>query len=345
MREVTFYGEFSGWWSYAHVCRELSRCLCSTPGLKLTLCDLATHGALETPAYHDAEAPDRVSEDLRGIIRTRIEAVSQGAYVRPFPTKIKGTALFFGKPEYLEALPQHERNVAFVVCDAPPPANWVAPLNTYAQLVLTPSAWSKRCLLEAGTRVPIEIVRHGVSRNFTPMQGAHDKVRFFCTSINGVRKGAPRLAEALDKVVAGGSLNPCDIVIHSASHLVRELFLARSYGDEIDIDVEPVGSPEKMAALMAETRLVVAPSVAEGFGLIPLEAAVCGVPSVTTRGHGSDEYLPQPLIVTDDNLARSIEWALHFPQDYSVRSAIQVRESWAWYRILREDRFVDLLFA
>ena len=64
------------------------------------------------------------------------------------------------------------------------------------------------------------------------------------------------------------------------------------------IDVGPVSSGEKQW-LYQHSGLVLYPTLTEGFGMVPFEAADQGVPCLSTRQGSLDEVLPQELLTLD----------------------------------------------
>jgi hypothetical protein len=60
-----------------------------------------------------------------------------------------------------------------------------------------------------------------------------------------------------------------------------------------------VNGPEKKWWLLENASLVLYPSVYEGFGLIPFEAAAVGTPALTTRATSLGEVLGEGLIYLD----------------------------------------------
>ena len=92
----------------------------------------------------------------------------------------------------------------------------------------------------------------------------------------------------------------------------------------------PAISDTEKAWLLNRAALVLYPTISEGFGLVPFEAAVYGRATVTTRQGSLDEVLPQdiPTLASFD-LAESAELVMRVLKDDELRSRIvsSVRES------------------
>jgi glycosyltransferase involved in cell wall biosynthesis len=86
------------------------------------------------------------------------------------------------------------------------------------------------------------------------------------------------------------------------------------------VDLGPIGEPEKRW-LLSHARLVVYPSVYEGFGLVPFEAADHDVPCMWAAGGAISELLPDRAAgIVPWDVAASAEVALRLLRDERERS-------------------------
>lgn len=252
MPDLTFYGHFTGWSSYPIVSSSLVKWL-RARGVDVECVDLRT----------DVD------------VLAAAAAITAGRLERN-TIKRTGAAMVFGFPEWLHAIPQHDRIVGYHVCDVDTvPPHWVAAMNRIAHYIFTPSRWCRSVFERCGVVTPVSVVPHGLDPEvFTPDTDAKlpqiFTFRHFSSS-SGDRKGTQetRSAFGLADVNYGSSC----LVIHGA-------------------DTDPL-SPLEQAARYRRSHVIVAPSRAEGYGMCPCEALACGVPVVTTRATGHAEWFPE----------------------------------------------------
>lgn len=378
MREhVTFYGHFSGWWSYAAVCREIARYLHKALSLSLVELSRAEQVPEEQRLY--GVGGMHFAKERSQRVREKLDALAMGQEPGFVPA-LPGAALVFTNPNNLPAIPQHARMVVYAVCEADiAPASWIYYLNERADVVLTPSTWAAEALARSGVKKQIRVVRHGVDPHvFCSGDGSQERnrVRLFCTSETGNRKGLWEFTHALDQL----SIYRPDVIeqvtIHTPyAQLIADIAQTFSWADEIEFVDEPVGSPMDMAELLRQTKLLVAPSRAEGFGLLPLEAACCGCPVVVSDATGHKEYTQSksflaaphgylvetgPMAVLDPTLdseakaptvdatrlAEVILLALsgarqrHYRKVSAQVASRLIAHRFAWSRVLTEDRLI-----
>jgi glycosyltransferase involved in cell wall biosynthesis len=175
----------------------------------------------------------------------------------------------------------------------------------HADLVCVPSHHVRRDLLERVSGVPegrIRVVGWGVGEEFRPHPA------------DAARAVARRLGIAVPYILHVGTIEPRKNLDHLVEsyrrlvgaravdeHLVLAGRLGWSYDDllarlaapELRDRVHLVGyvGQEDLPLLYAGARLCVYPSLEEGFGLPPLEAMACGVPTVSSRSSALAENL------------------------------------------------------
>lgn len=175
--------------------------------------------------------------------------------------------------------------------------------------LLTPSAWGKEVLDHIfDGRVPVRVCQHGVMPEFVPHPKLHEAlidtygarpgrgvapfhVGHF-TSTNSERKGTRELLRAWKRVeqdVAPGAV----LSIYCQHRGAREI---EDWAAELGLHrVLVQGSMARPAqtqnALYQRHHLIVQPSRAEGFGLVPLEARAAGVPVAATACTGHADHV------------------------------------------------------
>lgn len=291
--------------------------------------------------------------------------------------------LYVGEPTHAHLMRGHARHRENLVLIAPNGLGVSqAVVNTVRRLELTPvspSTWGAKVLASAFRRDHVEVFRHGVASAFlwSPDGSREPRPRrpspapvaqggwllTHVTSTASDRKGTLTLLRAL-------SLPPlahCSLLIKTdpfvASALQPHLQALRAdVRSRILVETEDV-SDEDMAALYALPRsVVVQPSWAEGFGLVPLEAAALGFPCITPFTSGQSDYrndivavpvgpdkpLPPDLIPGEDqegypihelDIADAVErFRTTHPRlalgAFVLRPAIA--ERWSWTAVVRE---------
>jgi len=164
--------------------------------------------------------------------------------------------------------------------------------------ILTPSRWGQRQIHEYGYKATV--VRHGLLWEFAPgpadrttvVHGAPPRL-LHVTSTALDRKGTRALLAIWcglgEETRRGASLTvhcPADVA-PAIVGILDDLLATPEEADSVRIDTSPY---ENMAAYYRTFSHVVQPSRAEGFGLVPLEAAAAGVPCMATLETGSAEY-------------------------------------------------------
>jgi len=358
-RHVTFYGHFTGHSSFPVVCKALARWLYDKEA-DIDLCDLR-RSAL--PACSELE------KELKGIPRVTEEAqdavisgmrklAAEGSYTR---AAAGGRSLLWAFPEWSWALPRHEGGLwGYHVCDVDTvPDHWVVAINENETAVFTPSRWCKTVLKHCGVKRRIDVVRHGIDAAvFKPLlrtyRNGPPTVRFFCSSMTGNRKGLHETLVAW-RIVQQRRPGIAKLVVRAAGVEVQRA----CYGvPALSLETGEAMSAHAMARMLNETDLLLAPSRAEGFGMIPLTAAACGTPSVLTDCTGHAEFAHKlqgaRLVETGDftncppgpgkapllepqHLADVLEQALLDLDALAIaalENSAKVRTKWAWPSVL-----------
>jgi glycosyltransferase involved in cell wall biosynthesis len=188
-----------------------------------------------------------------------------------------------------------------------------------ADLVSVPSRYTQQAILNLMPEVPqehIQVIPLGVGEEFQPrapddVQCARKRLQLPWPYILYVgtiepRKNLQRLVESYQQLIAGGEIH---------EHMV----LAGRLGWDYQALLTQINSPAlrgrvhllgyipqcDLPWLYAGARLFVYPSLQEGFGLPPLEAMACGVPTIASLSSALADNLrgAAELVAPDDGAA------------------------------------------
>lgn len=185
--------------------------------------------------------------------------------------------------------------------------------------ILATSGDTKRHFTSVVPDIPCDVVPHGVDRAFKPftaeeknqlagsglakdLAGKGIKLLHLCES-SAERKGTYCLLQAFEK-----ALEHCDLsltVITSSMQLPRvSAFVQQMASQDAAKRVRVISRinapPFNMRWVYGCSDAIVAPSRAEGFGMVPLEALCCGVPCAITLSNGHAEWC---YVRRDDKLS------------------------------------------
>lgn len=232
---------------------------------------------------------------------------------------------------------------------------------------LAPSTWAKRVLEREFPEHPVELCTHGVLPEFSLNKTLRELVlpgmkdRFILshyTSSRLDRKQTSLLVSVFKDLKISGKLDPGLLSIYTNPEYYSELYslIGEAGSSDICLKVGQNLNYKNQAAVYHAASLIVQPSRAEGFGLVPLEAAACGVPSILTMGTGHTEYAPLPgqiviptgplaemddywgsqaPTVQEEDLKHAILEAYEAFEDLSsaaMENAEYVKERWSWER-------------
>jgi glycosyltransferase involved in cell wall biosynthesis len=294
---ITFYGHFSGFSSYPSTCHAIARWL-AYRGADLAVCNLRTE-----PVFPDLE-DCAVEEGYAGAVWNR--AAGSGVGGPMAPDREDAISLVSAFPSWLSAIPRHRRAVGRFVGDVQPlPPRWKGLIERHCDIVVTESGWCSTLLGElaltrGGQAIPVHVAPPGIDPEvFKPGQGGARgravRMLHFGSSPTGDRKGTLELVAAarewLYANAAGG--RPVHLIIRAHRDLLPlAASSAGSYaGGKITVMVDEPGTPEAMAHMVRSADVLVQPSRAEGFGLIPVQAVACGRPVILMGEPGDADYL------------------------------------------------------
>jgi glycosyltransferase involved in cell wall biosynthesis len=347
--KITFWGHLSGTGSYVVVSRAIAEVLHEAFGDNLRIGNLRGAMYPELEYIKTVTALDQYDVGLR--------ASWNAAYNGPIE---EGIGLVFAFPGWNYNVPRYQHNIGYHVCDLDLiPKTWVNAMN-YMEQILTPSKWCKSVFNTSGVFGPISVVPHGIGPWRTGVDNTMPPERFtfahFCSSRDPGRKGTLELIEAFS-CLQEKEREPV-LRIFSDSPEVHKA--ARNSEANIVMIPEHYLREKEQYARYRKAHVVVQPSRAEGFGMVPLEALSVGTPVVATRCTGHREWfdpsMPGAVQVPDGFLGEcspgpgrapelevvDLEEALLYSyrnydtlrKEASARQSL-VREVWAWHKVLQ----------
>jgi len=207
-----------------------------------------------------------------------------------------------------------------------------------ADAVICASSFTKHSLAAAGSKAPARVVGYGVDLGLFSARTAAPTSRQLTVGFVGAlsqRKGARHLLAAMAALPKGA----VRLILYTRAAVDRDLI--RGF-ESVAVEVRGGLSDAALAADLKQCDLVALPSIAEGFGLVILEAMACGVPVLcTTRTGGADfiAHRRNGLLVEPGSvpvIEQELAWALsHRDELFQVGQAARVeaeKHSWAEYR-------------
>lgn len=203
------------------------------------------------------------------------------------------------------------------------PEGWAEIINTSVHEFWTTSEFCKDVFASQGVTLPIKVVHHGIDANdWVPNRHKFSKPFIFLHQGEPAeRKGSQLVFDAF-KEVFGKDNDDVWLVFKSSSSWVE----ARNKNETGNIlgpvdeyphvqTVKGVYSQEQLVELYKNAHCMVYPSNGEGFGLIPLQAAASGLPTIATGWSGMKDY--EDFII---------------PLDYTVGPSMHGYHTgdWAW---------------
>ncbi len=175
----------------------------------------------------------------------------------------------------------------------------------------------------------VDLQRFSPARDRAPHSGP---LRLLFVGTINQRKGVKYLLQALRQL--GNA--PVELTI--CGRVVDDLALFAPFGDRVTI--RPSVSLGELQAAYRDADLFVLPSVAEGFGLVLLEALASGLPILSTTHtgapdlieHGREGFIVPPR--RPELIATHLQWALDHPKElFEMRAAARKRaEFFTWER-------------
>jgi glycosyltransferase involved in cell wall biosynthesis len=207
-----------------------------------------------------------------------------------------------------------------------------------ADAVICASSFTKHSLEFAGTKAPVHVVGYGVDLDVFSARTLAPTAKPLTVGFIGAlsqRKGARYLLGALAALPKGSA----KLIIYTRTSVDRDLI--RGF-ESVDVEVCGGLSDAALAADLKQCDLVALPSIAEGFGLVILEAMACGVPVLCTTSTGGADFIAhrQNGLLIDPGSTTAIEqelvWALtHRDELFQIGQAARIeaeKHTWSAYR-------------
>ena len=207
-----------------------------------------------------------------------------------------------------------------------------------ADAVICASSFTKHSLAAAGSTKPAHVVGYGVDLELFSARAVAPAARALTVGFVGAlsqRKGARYLLAALAALPRGSAR----LILYTRASVDRDLI--RGF-ESVDVEIRGGLTDAELAADLKRCDLVALPSIAEGFGLVILEAMACGVPVLCTTSAGGADFLrhrQNGLLVepgSKDAILRELEWALtHRDGLFQIGQAARAeaeKHTWAAYR-------------
>lgn len=207
-----------------------------------------------------------------------------------------------------------------------------------ADAVICASAFTRRSLAAAGATAPVHVAGYGVDLDLWSARTVAPAAGPLTVGFVGAlsqRKGARYLLGALAALPKGTAR----LILYTRAPVDRDLI--RGF-ESVDVEVRGGLADAELAADLKRCDLVALPSIAEGFGLVILEAMACGVPVLCTTSTGGADFIrhrENGFVVEPGSveaIRRELDWALThradlFPMGQAARVEAE-KHTWAEYR-------------
>lgn len=207
-----------------------------------------------------------------------------------------------------------------------------------ADAVICASTFTRSSLAAAGSVAPAHVVGYGVDLDVFTARSAAPSAKPLTVGFVGAlsqRKGARYLLGALAALPKGVAR----LILYTRAAIDRDLI--RGFAS-VDVELRSGLSDTALAADIRRCDLVALPSIAEGFGLVILEAMACGVPVLCTTSTGGADFIRHRrngLLIEPGSVAaieQELAWALtHRDELFQLGQAARAeaeKHTWAEYR-------------
>jgi glycosyltransferase involved in cell wall biosynthesis len=207
-----------------------------------------------------------------------------------------------------------------------------------ADAVICASSFTKHSLAAAGSVAPAHVVGYGVDLDLFSARVSAPSAKPLTVGFVGAlsqRKGARYLLGAMAALPKGAA----KLILYTRAKVDRDLI--RGF-ESVDVEVRGGLSDADLAADLKQCDLVALPSIAEGFGLVILEAMACGVPVLCTTSTGGADFITHRqngLLISPGSteaIHQELDWALtHRSELFQIGQAARIeaeKHTWATYR-------------
>lgn len=168
--------------------------------------------------------------------------------------------------------------------------NWVKLLNENAEHVVVPCLHNKEVFENCGVKLPVTVLPYGLDTDVWPLQDRPERDTFTVTQYGDLttRKGTEEVILAFQQAFP----NQIDVrlVLKTQGPLLAR-FVSAVYGKDPRITViSDTFTREQLVNLLYHSDCFIWLSRGEGFGLPPLQAALTGLPVITTTHSGMGAY-------------------------------------------------------
>ena|GEM_PF-6592920 len=375
---VTLYGHFTGPGSMVVVTLGVARALTSA-GIDWASVNLRG----KQVNLGTVEAPEKLTRDVHRAGRQMFRGTT-GRAGKP----ISSAALLVGLPDWWAVLPDHDKRIGYHVIEGTDfIPQWISFLKSL-DLIFTASTWGASVLTRHLRKNGIHVAPHGLMDMEDVTEPTKNR-RFvhLCSSVPAPdRKGTietirgfilwsrSRPEARLDVVLSADQVTHetldifCRLVDGTLETVGGIGFSRYEFSGQREFDVteedwkrisflsRKATPPNMTMKYLSQYQGVLAPSRAEGFGLIPLECRSVGLPVLTTRATGHSEHMGRDVSgvvlvntgplepchpvgkapsITPEDISEGIE---KLDRDWSSilsssRAAMMdVRDTWTWER-------------
>ena len=204
--------------------------------------------------------------------------------------------------------------------------------------VICASSFTKHSLASAGSKAPAHVVGYGVDLELFSARTERPVAKPLTVGFVGAlsqRKGARYLLAALASLPKGAA----KLIIYTRASVDRDLI--RGF-EGVDVEIRGGLSDAALASDMKQCDLIALPSIAEGFGLVILEAMACGVPVLCTTSTGGADFIhhrQNGLLIepgSAEAIRHELDWALTRRDElFQIGQAARVeaeKHTWTEYR-------------
>jgi len=372
MAEILYIGPVSGYVSPNVVSKGILRALIMS-GFHLNVADTTWDGSLNhsDPFFEEHENCLRWLQpnDVANLVnsgRTREEYGSICIAINP------SWHLFEIKKQGIKIAGMHVGDVDRI------PNQWKIAMEQ-EDVVLVPSTWGETVVRNSNVKTSVVVINHGIGGAFSNVRTRGDfnyndatvpfTLLHTCASVfYPERKATPQVVSAFHKLVKDGHNVQLNLIFGIMTKQLKKIIdgIDAEVAKKIEIKFFESNRPQEMIAEeYGNCHALLAPSRAEGFGMMPLEARACGIPVIQTMctGH-QDHFRPNEDytswgIVKVPHGAMTKAWGRQFAQAPEVKEediyasvircmknwkelkknalakSSQVREDWTWERVTR----------